>query len=247
MNPGKTNGSKAKQSPHYSCLSIRMETTKKTRSKSKASASAVGFKKAYREFLLKQGKQPASVFAFCDSLGIPEDEFYKHFGSFESLEKTIWQEFITDTRKRLEADENYAGFSTREKILSFYFTLAEQLKRDRSFVLHQLKGWNKPGLMPVFLKGFKKSFDEWIKIVIAEGVKSGEIAKRPYLDERYYLLFWMHLMFILQFWSHDDSVDFEKTDMAIEKSVNLAFDLIGKGILDNAIDFGKFLYQTAKN
>lgn len=242
----KTNGKKVKQSIPYSCFTD-METAKKSRSKSKPSTSTVDFKKAYRQFLLKQGNQPASVFAFCDDLKISEDEFYKQFGSFESLEKTIWQDFITDTRKRLEADENYAAFSAREKILSFYFSLAEQLKRDRSFVLHQLKGWSKPGVMPVFLKGFKKSFDEWIKGVIAEGVKSGEIAKRPYLDERYYLLFWMHLMFILQFWSHDESADFEKTDMAIEKSVNLAFDLIGKGILDNAIDFGKFLYQTAKN
>jgi AcrR family transcriptional regulator len=224
-----------------------METTKKNRSKSKTGSGAAGLKKAYREFLLKEGKQPPSVFSFCQSLGIEEQEFYKHFASFEVLEKMVWQEFITDTRKRLEADENYAGFSAREKILSFYFTLAEQLKQDRSFVLQQLKGWNKPGLMPVFLKGFKKSFDEWIKGVIAAGVQSGEIAKRPYLDERYYMLFWIHLMFILQFWSHDDSVDFEKTDAAIEKSVNLAFDLIGKGILDNAIDFGKFLYQTAKN
>jgi hypothetical protein len=41
--------------------------------------------------------------------------------------------------------------------------------------------------------------------------------------------------------------NFEKTDAAIEKSVNLAFDLIGKGILDNALDFGKFLYQNSKN
>jgi AcrR family transcriptional regulator len=224
-----------------------METAKKRKKKQPAGTTASDIQKAYRGFLLKEGKRPASVFVLCNQLGIPEDEFYKHFGSFESLEKAIWQEFITDTRKRLEADENYAGFSAREKILSFYFTLAEQLKRDRSFVLHQLKDWNEPGLMPVFLKGFKKSFDEWIKGIIEEGVKSGEIAKRPYLDERYYLLFWMHLMFILQFWSHDESADFEKTDMAIEKSVNLAFDLIGKGILDNAIDFGKFLYQTAKN
>jgi hypothetical protein len=57
----------------------------------------------------------------------------------------------------------------------------------------------------------------------------------------------MHFMFILQFWAHDESANFEKTDAAIEKSVNLAFDLIGKGILDNALDFGKFLYQNSKN
>jgi hypothetical protein len=224
-----------------------METTKKSKKKSASGASAASIKKAYREFLLKEGKQPASVFIFCHELGVSEDEFYKHYASFESLEKSIWQAFIADTRHKLESDESYAAFSAREKILTFYFTLAEMLKHDRSFVLQQLKGWNRAGLIPVFLKGFKKSFDEWIKGVISTGVQSGEIAKRPYLDERYYLLFWVHLMFILQFWSHDDSADFEKTDAAIEKSVNLAFDLIGKGILDNAIDFGKFLYQTAKN
>lgn len=222
-----------------------METTKKSKAKSGAKEAAV--LKAYREYVLKEGKQPTSVFAFCQQLGIPEEEFYKHFASFEALERAIWQNFISTTRQKLEVDESYAGFSSREKILAFYFTLAEMLKSDRSFVLHQLKGWKNPGTMPTFLKGFKASFDEWIKGVVAMGVQSGEIAKRPYLDERYYMLFWLHLMFILQFWSHDESANFEKTDAAIEKSVNLAFDLIGKGILDNAIDFGKFLYQTAKN
>ena len=38
-----------------------------------------------------------------------------------------------------------------------------------------------------------------------------------------------------------------ETDEAIEKSVNLAFDIIGKGVLDNALDFGKFLFQQSRN
>lgn len=222
-----------------------MDTTKK--SKSKTGTKEASVLKAYREYVLREGKQPSSVYAFCEKLNIAEDEFYKHFASFEALEKAIWQNFVTTTRQKLEADESYAGFTAREKILAFYFTLAEMLKSDRSFVLHQLKAWKNPGVMPTFLKGFKASFDEWIKGVVAAGVQSGEIAKRPYLDERYHVLFWLHLMFIVQFWSHDESANFEKTDAAIEKSVNLAFDLIGKGILDNALDFGKFLYQTSKN
>lgn len=224
-----------------------METVKKSKKKAATGASAEAIKKAYREYLLTQGKKPASVFMLCQQLGISEDEFYNHFGSLDAIERAIWQGYILNTRKRLEADQNFAGFTAREKILTFYFTMAESLKSERSFVLHQLNGWKKPGTMPTFLKGFKTSFDEWIKGVIAQGIQAGEIAKRPYLDERYHMLFWLHLMFILQFWSHDDSSGFEKTDAAIEKSVNLAFDLIGKGILDNAIDFGKFLYQTAKN
>ena len=224
-----------------------MQATKKTKPKSAAGASGDKISKAYREYLLTEGKQPASVFKFCKDIGISEDEFYKHFGSFEALEKEIWKAFIDQTRKRLESDESYSSFTSREKILTFYFALAELLKTDRSFVLHQLKSIKNPALAPTFLKGFKASFEDWITGVLNEGKNSGEVAKRPFIDQRYHGLFWLHLMFILQFWSKDESSNFESTDAAIEKSVNLAFDLIGKGVLDNALDFGKFLYQNSKN
>ncbi|MBL7872378.1 MAG: TetR/AcrR family transcriptional regulator [Cyclobacteriaceae bacterium] len=223
-----------------------MEKTKKSKSSSKATSSAKIIA-GYREYLLTEGNQPASVFKFCKDHGFNETEFYQFFGSFEAIEKSIWQEFIVDTRTRMEADSNYQAFTTREKILTFYFMLAESLKTERSFVLYQLKGWKNPSIVPSFLKGFKTSFEEWLNSVLNEGKGTGEIAKRPFLDQRYDMLFWLHLMFILQFWSHDESANFEKTDAAIEKSVNLAFDLIGKGVLDNAIDFGKFLYQNSKN
>jgi hypothetical protein len=79
-----------------------------------------------------------------------------------------------------------------------------------------------------------------------DGKTRGEVAARPYLDKQYPALFWFHLGFVLLFWKDDDSAGFEKTDAAVEKSVNLAFDLIGKGALDTAIDFAKFIYQTKK-
>jgi len=223
-----------------------MEKTKKSKLKGKV-VSAEKIISDYRDAVLTEGNQPASVFKFCKERGYKEDEFYQFFGSFEGLEKSIWKGYIDQTRNRMENDEDYLGFTTREKILTFYFSLAEVFKSDRSFTLYQLKSWKNPSVVPSFLKGFKDSFTEWINKVLNEGKTSGEIAKRPYLDQRYDLLFWMHFMFILQFWSHDESAGFEKTDAAIEKSVNLAFDLIGKGVLDSAIDFGKFLFQNPKN
>jgi hypothetical protein len=54
----------------------------------------------------------------------------------------------------------------------------------------------------------------------------------------------MQLAFLLMFWRDDNSPAFEQTDAAIEKSVNLAFDLIGKGAIDSMLDFAKFLYQS---
>jgi len=54
----------------------------------------------------------------------------------------------------------------------------------------------------------------------------------------------LQLLFVIGFWIKDDSIAFEKTDAAIEKAVNLSFDLMGKGPLDAMLDFGKFLYQN---
>ncbi len=221
-----------------------METTKKSSKKSGSKSSGVKIESAYVHYLLTEGKQPASVFKFCLDLGIKESDFYSQFGSFDAIESKIWKDFIDKTITRLANDKSFANFIVREKILAFYYTLFEELKANRSFVLLQLQPFRKIELgVPSFLKDFKKSFEGFFESVLNEGKGNGEVAQRPYLDKRYPQLFWIHLGFILLFWKEDTSTDFEKTDAAIEKSLNLAFDLIGKGALDSAIDFAKFIYQ----
>src|SRR5688572_14085639 len=136
-----------------------METTKKTTRKSGQKVSEEKIAKAYIKHLLDEGKQPASVFKFCMDLGITEDDFYNFFGSFEGLERSIWKGFITKVIARLEADKSYRGFSSREKILAFYFTLLEELKANRSFVIHQLNSFRKPALTHGYLRSFRESFE----------------------------------------------------------------------------------------
>jgi AcrR family transcriptional regulator len=221
-----------------------METTKKPSRKSSNKSSGAKIESAYIEYLLTNGKEPSSVFKFCLDLGISENDFYTQFGSFEAIESKIWKGFIDKTITRLQNDKSYAAFSVREKILGFYYTLFQELKANRSFVLFQLQPFRKIELVPSYLKEFKKSFESYFENLLTEGKSSGEVAQRPYLDKRYPQLFWMHLGFILLFWKEDSNADFERTDAAIEKSLNLAFDLIGKGALDSAVDFAKFIYQS---
>jgi AcrR family transcriptional regulator len=224
-----------------------METTKKSRKKSTTvGATDELLKSAYKKFVLINGHKPASVYKFCLDVGISEEEFYNHFGSFEGLEKAIWQHFIDNTVARLHADASFSAFNSREKVLAFYYALMEVLRADRSFILLQLNGHKKFEIVPEFLKGFKASYEQFMESILAFGKTQGEVATRPYLDKRYPQLFWLHMSFLLIFWKDDNSAGFERTDVAIEKSVNLAFDLIGKGAIDSAIDFGKFLFQMSK-
>ena len=223
-----------------------MAKVKKQSKKSLAAKSPEQIKEAYINLVLEHERKPANVFKFCKTLGIGEDVFYQSFSSFKALEKAIWKGYASETIDRLKADGNYTKFTSREKILAFYFTLVEVLRANRSFVVLKISNWKPVTVAPSFLKKFKTEFEQWAEEVIEEGKATAEIARRPYLDKRYVSLLWLHLSFILKFWSHDDSTDFEKTDEAIEKSVNLAFDVIGKGLIDNAFEFGKFLYQQRK-
>lgn len=222
----------------------KTKTSKTSRTKGKASNAGDRIQVAYIEYLLVNGKQPSSVYKFCLDLGVKEEEFYNHFGSFEALEKVIWKGYMDHAMKSLKADKSFSDFNAREKMLALYFTLAEVLKSNRSFILLQLNNYRKPEIVPVFLKDFKNTFEEFVGTILNDGKSKGEVANRPYLDKRYPQLFWVHLSFFLLFWKEDDSAGFDKSDAFIEKSVNLAFDLIGKGAFDSAVDFAKFLYQS---
>ena len=54
---------------------------------------------------------------------------------------------------------------------------------------------------------------------------------------------WVQFLFLLRFWMNDGSPGFEKTDMAIEKSVTTIFDVFDNTPINNLVDFGKFLYK----
>jgi len=102
----------------------------------------------------------------------------------------------------------------------------------------------KPEITPYYLEHVRNGFKEWIADLLLEAKETDEVTTRPIISDRYDDAIWLQFLFILGFWMKDDTKSFEKTDVAIEKSVNLAFDLMGHGPLDAMVDFGKFLFQN---
>jgi AcrR family transcriptional regulator len=199
----------------------------------------------YVEHVLEHGKQPASVYKFAKELKMKEEEFYAYFTSFEAIKSAVWSKLFEDTINNLESQDVFKEYSAREKLLGFLFTLVEELKKNRSYLL-SLYGEKKnmTNLLPTEAKVFKSKFKDFANEIILEGKETEEIASRPVISDRYDEALWLQVWFIFQFWLKDSSPSFEKTDAAIEKSVNLAFDLMGKSALDTFVDFAKFLYQN---
>src|SRR6478609_3010861 len=125
-------------------FNVHMKTAKKSSKKPNAGASQDALRSAYMDHLLSHGTRPVSVYKFCQDLGIPEDAFYAYAGSFDGLEQHIWTGFIDHVVSRLQGDAEFGSFTTRDKILTFYYALLEELKRNRSFVLLQRDNLDKP-------------------------------------------------------------------------------------------------------
>jgi AcrR family transcriptional regulator len=194
---------------------------------------------------LEQKKAPESVYLFAKSAGIEEKEFYNHFASLEGLENNIFSRWFLDTIEIQKSSEPWQAYSSREKALAVFFAFIENLKNYRSFVnfLHQRDSKMLPK-WPSYLNQLHKDFVAELKPIIHEGLETKELAERKYVDDKYADGLWVNFVFIINFWLKDNSKGFEKTDEAIERSVNLAFDLMGKSALDAALDFGKFLFQN---
>jgi hypothetical protein len=93
------------------------------------------------------------------------------------------------------------------------------------------------------LKSLRHSFKEFTSTLIEQGnmQKQSRFTKHP--EALFSEGAWVQLLFLLKFWMEDKSAGFEKTDMAIEKSVHTVFELFDNTPLDSIIDFGKFLWK----
>ncbi len=196
---------------------------------------------AYIDYVLTEQKDPASVYAFAKQLKIGEDEFYRHFSDFQALERSIWLDAIDNTINSLKASAEFETYNSKEKILGFFYTLIEALNKHRSYFVYSISSRHHPVRTP---EGIKAPVLEFASEVIQEGLAGKELEERKFISERYPDAVWMNLLFILNFWVDDKSRGFEKTDAAIEKSVNLMIELMGKSALDSMLDLGKFLFQN---
>lgn len=197
----------------------------------------------YMTSVLEHEKIPASVYKFCKSIGVSEDQFYTHFGSIEGLQKSIWDTFFVNTIELIEKNKEYESFTNKDKMLTFFFTFFELLTLNRSYVLFTL------GQQGIMLKKMEqlKSLRKHVKGFATDLIEDGNATKPFKISKHNPALFsegaWLQFLFLLKFWCDDSSPSFEKTDIAIEKSVQTIFDVFENTPLSSILDFGKFLYK----
>ena len=193
----------------------------------------------YMESML-QGKEIPSVYSFCKDNGLEETDFYKEYASFEQLKASIYEKFVSETVKMITETDGFEAYSSREKLLSFYYTFFELLTANRSYVVLTLKEAKLESLKN--LSGLRSAFTKFIGELGLLDIPIPQEMINKVKDKAISEAAVLQLMFTLKFWLNDTSPSFEKTDSLIEKSVNASFDIIKSLPAGSIFDLGKFLF-----
>ncbi|MGV6831697.1 MAG: TetR family transcriptional regulator C-terminal domain-containing protein [bacterium] len=197
----------------------------------------------YMDYVLEHGKKPNSVYQFSKENNFDEIQFYQFFGSFDTLEKSIFETFFEHTVNALEKSDSYSDFGARERLLAFYFTFFELLTANRSYVMFALGNHKKPMHNLLVLQKLRKKFKHYVHELPIETLDLKSEKLESIQNKGIQESTWMQLLVTLKFWMDDDSKGFEKTDLFIEKSVNASFDLMNVQPVNSLIDLGKFLIK----
>lgn len=194
----------------------------------------------YIEYVLMQESKPLSIYKFCKSLEIDDQAFYDHFGYFDQIENYFWSQLINHSINLVNQEEQD---SLHHKILSFYYTLFENFKLHRSFILFLYSQKNNVFHFEFRLrKSIKPHLNHFSKSITTPLHSVSDDLGSKLTEEG----MWLHFITLFNFWIKDDSPGLEKTDLFIEKSVRLGVDLSESIPSDSMLDFGKFVFKELK-
>lgn len=200
----------------------------------------------YMEYVLQSSPEENNVYHFCKSINMDETDFYLHFGSLRAMEKTIWEILMNNAITTVQKDSQYETYGPQEKLLSLLYTFFENLTLNRSYILKCLDNASITEQLDI-LKKLKKTYEGFILNTFGNIAFNGignllnnfDQIKRGTIKTG----FWSQLLFLIDFWRKDESKSFEKTDIAIEKCVLVAMDMMDTNPTRSILDLGKFFFR----
>lgn len=207
------------------------------------SVSKEGIISAFMAYTEQHQKRPKTLNDISSFLTIEIAEIEAHYTAIFAIEKSIYNEFFIQTIITLETDEGYAEYDARLKLLSFYYTLFENLTLNEDLFKVIFK--NSLGKLAALstMSDLERSFKNYITHLQVDYIDLQVPVLNEWQQKGMQELAWGQLLLTIQFWSNDTSENKERTDVLIEKSVNTSFNLLDNTALKSALDLGKFIFQ----
>ena len=197
----------------------------------------------FMDYVMENNSKPTSIDSFIEYCEIDKESFYDHFKSLKKVEKKIFKELFENSLNLLKENSDFLQFDNRNKIISLYLTLFENLNLNREYITIVLSGYENKLSALSNLSGMRKSYFSFLNLLELDSILLKFEGIESLQKKTIKKAAWFQLLLIIEFWLGDTSPSFEKTDIFIEKSINTSFDLLDHKFLNSFIDLSKFLYK----
>jgi len=198
----------------------------------------------YMDYVISHGVD-ISIEDFCADTHLDKYNFYDYFDSAQHIESCVWEGLMEASIRTVTQDELFASLDNRDQLLSLYYTFFENCELNSAYLTQSIDGHSRIQLLKVLsaMKSIYTSFIADLNIISTCGIGKLEESISKVTDRMSAEGFYAQLLFLLDFWYNDESVEKEKTDVAIEKAVKATMDLLDITPVRSVFDFGKFMWQ----
>ncbi len=212
-----------------------------TRSKKKSKQELLDI---YMDYVASHGVD-ISIEDFCTDTQIDKYNFYDFFDSAQHIESCVWEEIMIASINTVNSDPLYDNLTNRDQLLSLYYTFFENCELNREYLNLSIEEHSRLELLKVLakMKSVYTAYINQLDIVGGFGIGKWEEHIGKVSDKVSAEGFYAQLLFLLDFWYRDESIEKEKTDVAIEKAVKATMDMLDISPIRSVFDFGKFIWQ----
>jgi hypothetical protein len=196
------------------------------------------FIEAYKEAIISS-EETVNAFTLAKKIDATEQDFYQLFNSPDDLGRKIWAGIGEEVTSRLNESDSFANYSSREKLLTYFFTFFEVAVTSRLFIEVTI---NRARLQ----RTYKDQFKTFVGDIVQEGIVADEIKERLTLSNYYPDMLWELHLRLVRFWLTDTSEHFVETDKAIEIYSKVPLEFMGHNLLDSVFETAKFQFEQLK-
>jgi hypothetical protein len=206
---------------------------------------------AYMEYYISTPSDSISHKDFIANKRIDSDAFMAQFKDTNVIEERIWSYMMQSSIITVENDLSTEMQGIDNKLFSLFFTFFQNLTFNDTFFKKQLKERKSILQKNRLYSGMKTFFQTYLKnlhqSISCNSVKMGGEAVESILSFGFINAYWTELILLIEFWNTDDSNGYEKTDIAIEKTLKATQEIRSIEPLKSVIDLGKFIWKEKFN
>ena len=196
------------------------------------------------DVITEKGFRSASMREIANRADVGDATIYNYFSSKEKLLYGYCEYVQQQVIEELKAIDDFHEYTLQEQLHQFielqlqtWLPAREFLKEvyEQTFV-SPIAGYER-------MQTTRELFSSTVIELLNAAIEVGEIPDQPY-RELLPRLAWDYMNAILAYWLQDDSDQFSNTTQVVDRSVEIAFQLLKGGLIGKSIDLVSFLFRS---